>query len=84
MQLMCVIVTLGTILQTAAVNFGMFLAGRICAGIAVGGLIGTVPVYLSEISAPHHRGLIGGISGCGISFGTMSQWSLSWSSKTSC
>jgi MFS family permease len=34
-----------------------------------------VPVYLSEISAPHHRGLIGGISGCGISFGTMmSNW----------
>ena len=39
------------------------------------GLIGTVPVYLSEISAPRHRGLIGGISGCGISFGTMmSNW----------
>lgn len=75
MQLMCIIVTIGTILQTASVNFGMFLAGRILAGMAVGGLIGTVPVYLSEISAPHHRGLIGGISGCGISFGTMmSNW----------
>ncbi|KAH8587417.1 MFS monosaccharide transporter [Bisporella sp. PMI_857] len=75
MELMCIIVTLGTILQTASVNFGMFLAGRILAGMAVGGLIGTVPVYLSEISAPHHRGLIGGISGCGISFGSMmSNW----------
>lgn len=75
MQIMCVVVTIGAVLQTAAVNFGMFLAGRILAGIAVGGLIGTVPVYLSEISAPHHRGLIGGISGCGISFGTMmSNW----------
>jgi MFS family permease len=32
-------------------------------------------VYLSEISDPAHRGLIGGISGCGISFGTMmSNW----------
>lgn len=39
------------------------------------GLVGTVPVYLSEISDPRHRGLIGGISGCGISFGTMmSNW----------
>lgn len=39
------------------------------------GLVGTVPIYLSEISPPHHRGLIGGISGCGISFGTMaSNW----------
>jgi MFS family permease len=38
-------------------------------------MVATVPIYLSEISAPHHRGLIGGISGCGISFGTMmSNW----------
>jgi len=30
---------------------------------------------LSEIAAPHQRGLIGGISGCGISFRTMtSNW----------
>jgi predicted MFS family arabinose efflux permease len=36
MQLMCIIVTIGTVLQTASVNFGMFLAGRILAGIAVG------------------------------------------------
>lgn len=36
MQLMCIIVTIGTVLQTAAVNFGMFLAGRILAGMAVG------------------------------------------------
>lgn len=34
-----------------------------------------MPIYLSEISAPSQRGLIGGISGCGISFGTMmSNW----------
>jgi MFS family permease len=38
-------------------------------------MVGTVPIYLSEISPPQHRGLIGGISGCGISFGTMmSNW----------
>lgn len=75
MQLMCVIVTIGTIIQTASVNIGMFLAGRTLAGIAVGGMVATVPIYLSEISAPESRGLIGGISGCGISFGTMmSNW----------
>ena len=39
------------------------------------GLVATVPIYLSEISDPNSRGLIGGISGCGISFGTMmSNW----------
>ena len=36
MQMMCIIVTIGTIIQTAAVNFGMFLAGRVLAGYAVG------------------------------------------------
>ena len=39
------------------------------------GMVATVPIYLSEISDPRYRGLIGGISGCGISFGTMvSNW----------
>ncbi|KAJ5668914.1 Major facilitator superfamily domain general substrate transporter [Penicillium macrosclerotiorum] len=75
MQLMCVIVTIGTVIQTASVNIGMFLAGRVLAGYAVGGMVATVPIYLSEISDPRFRGLIGGISGCGISFGTMaSNW----------
>ena len=38
-------------------------------------MVGTVPIYLSEIAGPTHRGLIGGISGCGIAFGTMmSNW----------
>lgn len=75
MQMMCIVVTIGTAIQTAAINMGMFLAGRVLAGYAVGGLVGTVPIYLSEISAPHQRGLIGGISGCGIACGTMtSNW----------
>ncbi|KAK8074115.1 MFS monosaccharide transporter [Apiospora phragmitis] len=75
MKLMCAVVTAGTIIQTASVNMGMFLAGRVLAGYAVGGMVGTVPIYLSEIAAPQQRGLIGGISGCGIAFGTMlSNW----------
>jgi len=91
MEMMCAVVTVGTVIQTASVNIGMFLAGRVLAGYAVGcvskytcdcmmliqcsGLVGTVPIYLSEISDPRYRGLIGGISGCGISFGTMaSNW----------
>jgi sugar porter (SP) family MFS transporter len=75
MQMMCILVTIGTSVQTGAVNLGMFLSGRAIAGMAVGGMVGTVPIYLSEISPPGSRGLIGGISGCGISLGTMmSNW----------
>ena len=36
MQLQCLIVTVGTTIQTASVNVGMFLGGRILAGVAVG------------------------------------------------
>lgn len=36
MQLMCIIVTIGTVIQTASINIGMFLAGRVLAGYAVG------------------------------------------------
>ncbi|ORY60645.1 general substrate transporter [Pseudomassariella vexata] len=75
MQIMCIVVTVGTVIQTASANIGMFYAGRVLAGFAVGGMVATVPIYLSEIAGPHQRGLITGISGCGISFGTMmSNW----------
>lgn len=36
MQLCCIVVTIGTVIQTASVNMGMFLAGRVLAGSAVG------------------------------------------------
>ncbi|KIH87462.1 MFS monosaccharide transporter (Hxt8) [Sporothrix brasiliensis 5110] len=75
MQLQCVLVTIGCAIQTGSVNIGMFLAGRVLAGIAVGALSGTVPVYLSEISPPNIRGMIGGLNGAGLALGTMvSNW----------
>lgn len=71
MQIMSVLVTIGSVLQTASQNMGMFLAGRHLAGIAVGAMIGTVSVYLSEISLPQHRGIIGGLAGLGAAFGIL-------------
>ncbi|SMQ52071.1 unnamed protein product [Zymoseptoria tritici ST99CH_1A5] len=72
MQLASIIVTIGVVIQTASQNMPMFLTGRGIAGVGVGAMVGTVPVYLSEIAAPHQRGLVAGISGIGIAFGTMS------------
>ena len=37
MQMMCIVVTIGTVIQTATTSsIGMFLAGRVLAGYAVG------------------------------------------------
>jgi predicted MFS family arabinose efflux permease len=36
MQLACVLVTVGVIIQAASMNIGTLLAGRVLAGIAVG------------------------------------------------
>lgn len=53
MELMCIVVTIGTVVQTASVNIGMFLAGRALAGFAVGqvnpGSFGWIPGMLSVV-----------------------------------
>ncbi|KAI9816354.1 MAG: hypothetical protein M1832_005111 [Thelocarpon impressellum] len=46
----------GGALQTFASGMPMMLLGRIIAGLGVGALSTIVPVYQSEISAPHNRG----------------------------
>ncbi|KAJ6093559.1 hypothetical protein N7486_008848 [Penicillium sp. IBT 16267x] len=71
MQMLCILAVIGTVIQTSSVNMGMLLAGRFIAGCASGGMGGTVPIYLSEIAAPHRRGLIGSISGLGMAGGIM-------------
>ena len=47
---------LGSILQCAAVDRGMLVAGRVVSGIAVGLASAVVPLYQSEITAPAIRG----------------------------
>lgn len=59
---------LGSILQCAAVNRGMLVAGRVISGIAVGLASATVPIYQSEITAPAIRGRLV----------SMQQWSITW------
>ncbi|TVY47712.1 MFS glucose transporter [Lachnellula occidentalis] len=61
-QIGALICLVGAILQAAAKNLGMILAGRIFAGWAVGLLSMSVPVYQSECAHPKIRGLIVGMS----------------------
>ncbi|EZG05852.1 hypothetical protein H106_04354 [Trichophyton rubrum CBS 735.88] len=47
---------LGAAIEAAAVHLGMFVAGRVVAGIGEGLYLGTLVVYICEISPARHRG----------------------------
>ncbi|KAM5453515.1 hypothetical protein MaudCBS49596_002718 [Microsporum audouinii] len=50
------IFALGAAIEAAAVHLGMFVAGRVVAGIGEGLYLGTLVVYICEISPARHRG----------------------------
>lgn len=58
----------GTVLQTAAVNYGMMIFARVFNGIFNGMLTSTVPTYQSECAKPHRRGQLLLFSGSLITF----------------
>lgn len=61
-QIGALIAAIGAILQCAAANLGMMLAGRIISGWAVGLMSMSVPVYQAECAPPKIRGLIVGLT----------------------
>ncbi|KAL4916144.1 putative hexose carrier protein [Aspergillus aurantiobrunneus] len=60
---------IGAVLQCAAVNAGMMIAGRFFAGVGCGIILTVVPIYIAEVSPPEKRGLIVGLQGFLISMG---------------
>lgn len=58
-----VFLTVGNALQAGAVHIAMFLVGRYVTGLGAGMVISNTPVYLSEISPAHSRGLLVGLQG---------------------
>ncbi|KAM3498893.1 hypothetical protein MY10362_007813 [Beauveria mimosiformis] len=52
------IFTVGSVLQTAAVDYPMLVAARLIGGIGIGMLSMVVPLYISEISPPEIRGTL--------------------------
>ncbi|KAL5342200.1 general substrate transporter [Aspergillus crustosus] len=63
-----VISVLGCVLQAGAVNMVMLIIGRFIAGVAVGMLTSTIPMYAAELSEPKWRASLSGLL----------QWMLSW------
>ncbi|KAK1595542.1 general substrate transporter [Colletotrichum navitas] len=51
-----VVFTIGSSIQTSAVNYNMLVGGRFIGGLGIGMLSMVVPLYISEISPPEIRG----------------------------
>ncbi|BCS24187.1 sugar porter family MFS transporter [Aspergillus puulaauensis] len=61
--------TVGSILQTAAVEYGMLTFARFVGGVGVGMLSMVAPVYIAEISPPECRGTLLVLQELSIAFG---------------
>lgn len=84
----CIII-LGAILQTAAVNYGMFVASRFLVGFGLGIVATAAPPLLTECAYPSHRGKLvsmylatwsfGSLIAAWITFGSFTMKGSSWS-----
>ncbi|TAQ87226.1 hypothetical protein B7494_g4450 [Chlorociboria aeruginascens] len=59
----------GAVIQTAAIDQGMYLLARIITGVATGHIAAAMPTYYSEVAPPHSRGLMTGAHGSFINMG---------------
>ncbi|CAG8902786.1 unnamed protein product [Penicillium egyptiacum] len=71
MILECVVFVFGVILQTIATSIPLFVAGRFFAGLGVGLLSATIPLYQSETSPKWIRGTIVGAYQLAITIGLL-------------
>ena len=82
-----VLMAVGAVIQVIGEHIAMLWVGRIIAGIGNGQHTSTIPVWQSECSAPHLRGMLIMIEGSLIAFGIMvSYWvdfALFWADKSS-
>ncbi|KAL9096250.1 MAG: hypothetical protein Q9165_001773 [Trypethelium subeluteriae] len=60
------IVVISGALQAGSVHIAMLLTARVLCGIGAGMAFTNTPVYMSEVSPPHTRGLLVGFQGIGV------------------
>lgn len=65
----CVTSCAGGALQSGSVNIGMYIFMRFLTGVGVGMILVLIPLYQSDVSPPHSRGLMVGIHGICITLG---------------
>ncbi|KAJ6166805.1 hypothetical protein N7470_002252 [Penicillium chermesinum] len=67
--------TLGAALQGGTTTIAMLIAGRFIAGVAIGLMSATIPVYCIEVAPPRIRGLLASMQQWMIGLGIMvAQW----------
>ena len=59
----------GSVFQTAANGVALMIVGRFVAGVALGILNPTIPIYISELSRPNERARLVGIFGLLVALG---------------
>ncbi|KAJ5106126.1 hypothetical protein N7456_002801 [Penicillium angulare] len=64
-QAAAVIVIISGALQAGSVDVKMFIVARVICGIGSGMVFANTPVYMSEVSPPHTRGMLVGLHGVG-------------------
>lgn len=70
-MLSCLVFSVGVALQTASKVIGMLIAGRVIAGLGVGGVSAVVILYVSEISPKNVRGVLVSIYQWAITLGIL-------------
>ncbi|OJJ94975.1 hypothetical protein ASPACDRAFT_37149 [Aspergillus aculeatus ATCC 16872] len=76
-----VIFDIGAILQTAAVNYDMLVAGRFIGGIGVGTLAMGAPLYISEVSPPELRGILLVLESVSITLGVVIAYWITYATR---
>ncbi|TEA16375.1 putative glucose transporter rco-3 [Colletotrichum sidae] len=76
-----VIFTIGSAIQTAALNYDMLVGGRFIGGVGIGMLSMVVPLYISEISPPEIRGSLLVFEQLSIVFGIVVAFWITYSTK---
>ncbi|KAJ6079601.1 hypothetical protein N7467_009354 [Penicillium canescens] len=84
-----IIIIIGSILQTAAVNYAMFVVSRFFVGFGLGIVATAAPPLLSEVAYPTHRGILvsfylctwslGSLIAAWVTYGTFKMTDSSWS-----
>ncbi|KAK0103676.1 hypothetical protein ONS95_005686 [Cadophora gregata] len=82
------IIIFGSILQTASINYGMFVVSRFFVGFGLGIVATAAPPLLSEVAYPEHRGKLvsfylttwslGSLIAAWVTYGTFKMTGSSW------